>query len=279
MKNIKNIKKMQSISDRLRKKGKSIGLVPTMGYLHAGHLSLVRAARRECDIVVVSIFVNPTQFGPKEDYKKYPRDLSRDKKLLKDLHVDILFYPKAEDMYKKGSFTYVEVEKLGKVLCGVSRPGHFRGVTTVVAKLFEIVKPDVAYFGEKDFQQQLIIKRMVKDLNMDIKIKALPIVREPDGLAMSSRNMYLKQDERKEAATLYQSLKLAKSMVKDGEKVSRRILKAMRGLIRKKPKVRIDYLGAYDPETLEEVKRIRGKTLFALAACVGPTRLIDNMVI
>ena len=276
---VRSIKKMQDISKRVKGKGKRVGFVPTMGFLHEGHLSLVRASKRECDITVVSIFVNPAQFGPGEDYRTYPRDLSRDMRLLKDLKVDILFCPKAKEMYKRGFSAFIEVKGLSEVLCGARRPGHFRGVTTVVAKLFEIVKPDLAYFGRKDYQQQLIIKKMVSDLNMDVKIKALPTIREADGLAMSSRNAYLSGDERKEAAVLYQSLRLARKLVKGGERNSKKIISAMRGLISKKPGVKIDYLGAYDSDTLQEVKKIRGKTLFALAAFVGPTRLIDNMVI
>ncbi|MCX5726026.1 MAG: pantoate--beta-alanine ligase [Candidatus Saganbacteria bacterium] len=276
---IKSLKKMQEIAKRVKDNGKRIGLVPTMGFLHEGHLSLVRASKRECDITVVSIFVNPTQFGPKEDYRKYPRDISRDMRSLKGLKVDIVFCPGAEEMYGKDFSTFVEVKGLGEVLCGAGRPGHFRGVTTVVAKLFEIVKPDSAYFGRKDYQQQLIIKKMVSDLNMGVKIKSLPTVREADGLAMSSRNAYLSVEERKEATVLYASLKLAGKLVRSGEADAKKIISAMRVLISKKPGVKIDYLGAYDSLTLKELARIKGKTLFALAAFIGPTRLIDNMVV
>ena len=276
---IKSVKKMQEIAKRGKGNGKRVGFIPTMGFLHAGHLSLVRVSKRECDITVVSIFVNPTQFGPKEDFGKYPRDISRDMRLLKGLKVDIVFCPKAEEMYGKDFSAFVEVKGLSEVLCGAGRPGHFRGVTTVVAKLFEIVKPDLAYFGRKDYQQQLIVKKMVSDLNMDVKIKALPTVREVDGLAMSSRNAYLSVEERKEATILYTSLKLAGRLVRSGEADTKKIVSAMRDLIQKKRKVRIDYLGAYDPETLKVIKKVKGKTLFALAAFVGPSRLIDNMVV
>lgn len=279
MKLVTSPEKMQVLSENLRLRGKHIGFVPTMGALHDGHLSLIRAARKASDIVVVSIFVNPIQFGPKEDYRKYPRNLEKDRKLLKNLGVDIVFVPKVKDIFKEGFDTFVEVPKLSKKLCGTSRPGHFRGVTTIVIKLFNIVNPYIAFFGFKDFQQQVIIKKMVKDLNMDIKIISLPIVRESDGLAMSSRNMYLSKKERKSALVLRKSLLLAKKMIGSGESSPSKVKKAMKRLIRKEPPVKLDYLSICNPETLEEVKRLNGQSLIALAAYVGRARLIDNITV
>ena len=215
---IERIKEMQEVSSKLRQEGKSIGFVPTMGALHEGHLSLVRMARKDNDIVVVSVFVNPTQFGPNEDFEKYPRDFEGDRKKLEKENVDIVFYPHADEMYPPNYKTYVEVEDITTRLCGAFRPGHFRGVTTVVTKLFNIVKPTRAYFGKKDYQQFKVIKRMVEDLNMDIEIIPGEIVREPDGLAMSSRNQYLSPEERKDALALYNSLQLAKELIQKGER-------------------------------------------------------------
>ena len=270
---------MHSYSAKMKRRGKRIGFVPTMGYLHEGHLSLVEAARKKAEVVVVGIFVNPTQFGPGEDLARYPRDLARDKKLLRNFEVDVLFLPEANKIYPKGYQTYVEVEGPSKIMCGRSRPIHFRGVTTVVAKFFNIVCPDYAFFGEKDFQQLVIIKRMAKDLNFPIEIIGLPTVREYDGLAMSSRNKYLSPKERGAATVLYQAFSLAKQEVESGEKNSRKILLKMRYLIETKPSVKLDYLVMVHPETLEELKRIKGKVLIALAAQVGNARLIDNLLI
>jgi len=270
---------MQALSEKMRQKGKTIGFVPTMGALHEGHLSLVRAAVKRTDFVVVSIFVNPLQFGPKEDLKKYPRSLKKDKKLLKVLGVDAVFAPKAASMFKKHFDAFVEPGDLSKKLCGRSRPGHFRGVTTVVARLFNIVKPHIAFFGLKDFQQQLIIRKMVKDLNMRVKIISLPTVREKDGLAMSSRNSYLSKDERQASLVLNRSLKLAKSLVRSGTNSSAKIKKAMKKLVSKEKQVKLDYLSISDPSTLEQIKKFDKETLIALAAFVGKTRLIDNILV
>lgn len=270
---------MQKLADQLRKKGKIIGFVPTMGYLHKGHLSLVKIAKKKSDICVVSIFVNPLQFGPKEDYHTYPRDFKRDKDLLTDLDVDIIFYPSEKEMYPEPCLTYVQVRKLSEGLCGRFRPGHFEGVATVVTKLFNIVKPHIAVFGQKDYQQAIIIKKMVKDLNFDIKIIIAPTVREEDGLAFSSRNTYLNGKERKEANVLYQSLMLAKKMIKKGEKNSERILAEMRKFIITNSSGKIDYIEIVDAKTLEPVKEISGKVCIALAVFFGKARLIDNILV
>lgn len=279
MKVVKKIKEMQKIADRLRKKSKIIGFVPTMGYLHEGHLRLVKIAKKKSDVCVVSIFINPLQFGPKEDYHTYPRDFKRDKKLLAQLDVDIIFYPNEKEMYPKPFLTYVQVKKLSEGLCGRSRPGHFEGVSTVVAKLFNIVKPHIAFFGQKDYQQAMIIKKMVRDLNFDIKIVVVPTVREHDGLACSSRNIYLNENERKEARVLYQSLILAKKMIKEGEKKPERIIEEMRKLITTKSSGKIDYIEIVNAETLEPVKEISGKVCIALAVFFGKARLIDNILV
>lgn len=276
---IKNPREMHSYSQKMRSQGKSIGFVPTMGYLHEGHLSLVEAAKRKADIVVVSIFVNPTQFGPNEDFRRYPQDPKRDQRLLKNFEVDALFIPTQKEMYSAGYKTYVEVEGLSKKLCGRSRPHHFRGVTTIVAKLFNIIAPDFAFFGEKDFQQQLIIKRMVRDLNLPVEIVILPTVREYDGLAMSSRNKYLNKKQRSAATVLYRALSLAKKEIEKGECNAKRVEQKMRALIKKESLVRLDYLAIADPETLEDVKRLRNRVLVAVAAYVGRARLIDNLLI
>ncbi|MGB9613754.1 MAG: pantoate--beta-alanine ligase [Candidatus Margulisiibacteriota bacterium] len=279
MREIRKIKEMYLFAQKAKAYGKTIGFVPTMGALHEGHLSLVAEARRRCDLVVVSIFVNPTQFGPNEDYRCYPKQLSKDKKLLKDLEVDVVFVPEAAEMYPKGFRSWVEVEGLSNKMCGRSRPGHFRGVTTVVAKLFHIVCPDIAFFGEKDFQQQVIIKQMVKDLNFAVKIVALPTVREFDGLAMSSRNAYLNVQERKSATILYRALCLAKDEILKGERDPKKIIYKMRTFMGSEPKLRLDYVTIVDPNTLEEVPRIKGRVLIALAAYLGKARLIDNMLV
>jgi pantoate--beta-alanine ligase len=248
-----------------------------MGYFHQGHLSLMRIARKKSDILIVSMFVNPTQFGPKEDFRSYPRDLQRDKRLLEELRCDYVFYPKIEDMYPHGYETYVEVENSTKVLEGSFRPGHFRGVTTIVAKLFNIVQPDLAVFGQKDFQQAVVIKGMVKDLDFQVKILVAPTIREQSGLALSSRNSYLSNEEKKEALVLYQSLNLAKRLIESGEREPKKIKEKMRKFILKKPKARIDYVSVNDSETLEPLKRLKGEVLISLAVRIGKTRLIDNI--
>jgi pantoate--beta-alanine ligase len=274
---ITSIAKMKQFSLQAKKKDQTIGFVPTMGYLHDGHLALVKKAKEQCDIVVVSIFVNPTQFGPKEDLKKYPRDLARDKAILNKMKVDAIFYPAASSMYPIGYSTFIEVAGIQNGLCGALRPGHFRGVATIVMKLFNIVKPDVAYFGRKDYQQQTIIKKMANDLNMDIKIIDMPTIREMDGLAMSSRNKYLNSTDRKKAAILSRALRFAKELAGSGIKDTKTIKTAMVKLIKTKPGIKIDYINIVDPSTLKDIKTIRGKGVIALAAYLGKTRLIDNI--
>jgi pantoate--beta-alanine ligase len=279
MRVVKKIKVMQKLADKYRAEKKIIGFVPTMGYLHEGHLSLVKIAKKKSDLCVVSIFVNPLQFGPQEDYHIYPRNFSRDKKLLKDLGVDIIFYPEVKEMYPEEQLTFVQVKKLSAGLCGRSRPGHFEGVATVVAKLFNIVKPHIAVFGQKDYQQAVIIKKMVKDLNFDVKIIVAPTVREKDGLACSSRNSYLSEKERKEAVVLYQSLLLAKKMIAEGERNPEEIIKEMTKLITTKSSGKIDYIEIVDANTLQPVKEIRGKVCIALAVFFNKARLIDNILV
>ncbi len=250
-----------------------------MGYFHEGHLSLIRRAVKECDIVVISIFVNPTQFAPGEDYLRYPRDSRRDLHLAEKEGVDIVFAPSAKSMYPDGYQTYVNVEKMSKVLCGISKPSHFRGVVSVVAKLFNIIEPDIAYFGGKDAQQAIIIDRMVKDLNMNVKLKVLPIIREKDGLAMSSRNTYLNKMDRKNATILYKSLKGAKRLINSGIRDTNRIIHTMRNMIKSIPHACIDYISVVDAKDLKPVKRLKGKILIALAVYFGKTRLIDNIIV
>jgi len=279
MRIIRSPKQMSVISQKLKANGYRIGLVPTMGALHQGHLSLIRKAVKENDKVMVSIFVNPIQFGPQEDFHRYPRDLKKDALLCRKEKVDFIFYPNANQMYPQGVKTYINVRELGDVLCGASRPGHFQGVATVVAKLFNIVAPDIAYFGQKDAQQAIIIQRMVKDLNMPVKIRVMPIVREDDGLAMSSRNQYLNQSERKEAVVLYKALNKAKALVKQGIRDSQSIIKEIKSAIIKKKPTRIDYISITDPDNLKPVARIKDKALLALAVWFGRTRLIDNTIL
>lgn len=280
MKTIEKISRMMTLSKIMKKEGKTIGFVPTMGYLHEGHLSLVRTAKKHADIVVMSIFVNPIQFSPGEDFNTYPRDLKHDEELARQAGVDVIFYPSGSQMYPDGYATYVNVELLTETLCGSSRPGHFKGVTTVVAKLFEIVKPDIAYFGQKDAQQAIVIKKMVEDLNMSVEIKVLPIIRDPDGLAMSSRNVHLSEDERKDALCLYQSLKKAEDLIDRGERDSKRIIKAVEDvIIRVAPSAKIDYISIVDTKTLQDLKTISQEALVALAVFIGKTRLIDNIIV
>jgi pantoate--beta-alanine ligase len=279
MKIVKSVSEMQQLADLWRRDGKVIAFVPTMGYLHEGHLALMRAARKEGDVLVISIFVNPIQFGPQEDYERYPRDLERDLRLAESVNVDVVFAPEVKEMYPDGFQTIVDVTELSKPLCGKSRPGHFRGVATVVTKLFNIVKPHVAVFGEKDFQQLVVIRRMVKDLNMDVRIIGHPIVREADGLAMSSRNVYLSPEERKVALRLSQSLKKARRLVAQSVLDAQEILKAVVSHLCQDDALRLDYAELRDPETLEEVSVVNKPTLLAIAAFVGKTRLIDNCIL
>jgi len=270
---------MQSTALRFKAEGKTIGLVPTMGALHEGHLSLIRKARIDANIVVVSIFVNPIQFGPAEDLQKYPRKLVTDLDLCEKERADFVFIPTEEEMYPKGFTTTVEVKGLSDVLCGAYRPGHFKGVTTVVSKLFNIAQPDLAYFGQKDAQQTIIIKRMAADLNMKTNIVVLPIVRDTDGLAMSSRNVYLSQEERKTALVLPKSLKVAESLIRSGERRAEVIKGRMMQLIQTRPGVRLEYIAVCDSEQLQERETVQPGDLIALAAWVGKTRLIDNVIV
>lgn len=279
MKVICQIKEMQTEAERLRREGKRIGFVPTMGFFHEGHLSLIRKAGELSDVVVVSLFVNPTQFGPGEDFEEYPRDKERDRRLAEENGCDILFEPTVEGMYPQGYATYVNVEKLTDVLCGASRPGHFRGVTTVVTKLLDIVRPHVAIFGQKDAQQSIVVKRMVEDLNQDVEIFVAPTVREPDGLAMSSRNTYLTPKQRGEAVVLYQSLQRAQEMIRSGERRAKSIIEAMTELIRATDSARIEYVAIVDVHNLQPLDILRGGVLIALAVRIGRARLIDNTII
>ena len=278
MKIIKDIESLRLWVAKEKQFGHTIGFVPTMGFLHEGHLSLVKSAKAETDCVVVSIFVNPTQFGPGEDLDAYPRDFEGDQKKLENEGVDVLFYPSVEEMYPQGFNTYVTVEgSITKALCGRSRPTHFKGVTTVVNKLFSMVEPHKAFFGQKDAQQVAVIQKMVRDLNMNLEIVACPIQREADGLAMSSRNAYLSEDQRKDALVLYESLKLAKEMIEKGQRKSIKIIESMVDKIKSVDYAIIDYIEIVDPYTLEAVEVIEGEILIALAVKIGKPRLIDNM--
>ncbi len=276
---ITSIQEMQAEAERLRLQGQRIGFVPTMGYLHEGHLSLVRTARQHADIVVMSIFVNPTQFGPTEDYNEYPRNFDRDVALAASVGCHIVFNPSVNDIYPENYLTYVEVEKITGVLCGRSRPTHFRGVTTIVAKLFHIVKPHVAVFGQKDAQQALVIQRMVRDLNFDIQIVIAPIVREKDGLAMSSRNIYLTPEQRQQAVALYQALMMAKSLIEKGERSAQVIKDHMRRHIERLAAATIDYIEIVDTTHLQPLAILQGEVLIALAVKIGKPRLIDNIIV
>ena len=276
---IQGIPEMQAWSDRARREGKRIVLVPTMGYLHEGHLSLVREGRDKGDRLVVSIFANPTQFAPSEDFESYPRDLERDIRLLTEEGVDLLFTPTAEDMYPEGYQTYVDVEEVSQPLCGAHRPGHFRGVATVVLKLFHIVKPHVAVFGLKDYQQVQVIRQMLRDLNLEVEVVACPTVREPDGLAMSSRNRYLGPAEREAALCLRSALVKAEALVRGGENAAGRIREAVVAEIARQPLARLEYAELRDPKGLRRVDGVRGPTLLALCAWVGEARLIDNRIL
>lgn len=273
---------VSSLSDlraaRLFLKG-TVGLIPTMGYLHEGHLSLVRQAKAECDHVIVTIFVNPTQFGPKEDLSKYPRDLERDLELLSPLGVDLVWNPSAEVMYPPGYQTWVEVEALTNPLEGAMRPGHFKGVTTVVAKLFNATQPHKAYFGQKDAQQAAVIRKMAVDLNFPLEIIVCPTVREADGLAMSSRNKYLNESERQAATVLFRALSAAKELYESGERDAETLRRKMKAVIEAEPLAQMQYVSCADYDTLEEWDVVKGKTLLSMAVFIGKTRLIDNFVL
>jgi len=275
---IERIEEMQHWSDAKRRQGRRIAFVPTMGFLHEGHLSLVRLGKRRGDRLVVSIFVNPAQFAPQEDFSGYPRDFDRDRELLEKAGVDILFHPSVEEMYPAGHQTRVQVENLSAPLCGAFRPGHFRGVATVVAKLFNIVQPDVAIFGCKDFQQLQVIRRMARDMSFTVEIVGHPTVREPDGLAISSRNAYLNAAERQAARCLAQSLRAAECLVKGGERRAAVILDRVARAIAAEPLARLEYASLCDAETLAEIEELRDRAVLALAVWIGKARLIDNIV-
>ncbi|MDF2634453.1 MAG: Pantothenate synthetase [Pelosinus sp.] len=279
MKIIETIKDMKFFVQQAKEKGLSIGLVPTMGSLHEGHLTLMRQAKKECDVVVVSIFVNPTQFGPNEDYGKYPRDLTGDSEQASKAGVEVIFHPQVQEMYPKGYNSFIEIDGITQKLCGLSRPGHFRGVATIVAKLLNIIQPDKAFFGQKDAQQVLVLQRMVSDLNMNVILEIVPIVRERDGLAMSSRNAFLSEEERGAALILYRSLQLAQQLVAKGElnveKVKHQVIMNIQG----EERAQIDYVEIHSYPLLENVDVIGEKALLALAVRIGNTRLIDNIIL
>ena len=279
MKIIKDINKMQALVKAFKRQGKKIGFVPTMGYFHEGHLSLIRQAKSENDICLISIFVNPLQFGQKEDLKSYPRNFQRDCKLAKNSGVDLLFFPSANQMYSKGFLSEVYVNNLSQVLCGKSRPEHFKGVTTIVAKLFNITLPDIAYFGQKDFQQARIIERMSQDLNFPIEIRVMPIVRETDGLAMSSRNVYLSKQERRHALILYKSLCQAIRIIRQGCRSSAVVISSIKRLISTVKSAKIDYVGIVDTGELKPRTVLSGEIAILLAVKIGHTRLIDNIIL
>jgi len=279
MKTIRDSERLTRLLQGLRRSGKRIGFVPTMGVLHLGHLSLIKQAVQDNDIVVVSIFVNPAQFGPKEDFHKYPRTLKNDLALCRKAGVDLVFLPDPGVIYPEGFATFVNPEKLGGLLCGVTRPGHFRGVTTVVAKLLNIVAPDVLYLGQKDGQQSVIIKKMIRDLNFPVKVKVMPTIREKNGLAISSRNLYLNAGQKLDALVLFKALGLGKSLFDHGQRDANRIIRRIRELISKKKQIKIDYVAIVDLEKLQPVKKIKQNCMICLAVKIGKTRLIDNLVI
>lgn len=274
---LRYVKEIKAKTNELKKQGKSIGFVPTMGYLHKGHISLIEKAKKENDIVIVSIFVNPTQFGPNEDYKKYPRDMERDSLLCKEAGTDIIFNPSALEMYPTSYMTYIDVENITHRLCGKSRPGHFKGVTTVVNKLFNITQANKAYFGQKDAQQVAVLQKMVEDLNMNIEIIPCPIVREADGIAMSSRNVYLTEEERKAASILHKTLLMAENYIKNGMKNVEELENLLIKNIKSEALASIDYVEIVNAKTLTDIKTLENEILIALAVYFGKTRLIDNL--
>ena len=275
-KTIENVRGLVKIA---RSKGRKTALVPTMGALHIGHISLIEAAVKDCDFVIVSIFVNPTQFCPGEDFEKYPRPMEADLEICKKAGVDVVFAPSPQEIYPTKNITWVTVEKLTDPLCGRSRPGHFRGVTTVCAKLFNIVAPDAAYFGQKDAQQAIVIKRMVADINMPLEVVICPTAREPNGLAVSSRNQYLTTQQQKDAANIYKSLQTCRKLIDAGTTETSQIVAEMREILQQIPSSEIEYVSIVDAETLESVERIAGKILAAVAVQIGPARLIDNILV
>ena len=275
----KTVREVRAWTKLARAEGKTIGFVPTMGYFHEGHLSLMRRAKAECDLCVVSLFVNPTQFGPSEDFQRYPRDFARDAALAESVGVDLLFAPEVEEMYPDGYQTYVEVTEVTRRLEGAARPGHFRGVATVCTKLFHIVQADRAYFGKKDYQQLKVIQRMVRDLNIPIEIVPCETVREPDGLAMSSRNVYLKPNEREAATVLYRALCAGRDAILAGERDAKKVQTLVEQVIATEPLVKTEYVDVADAETLEPLTDLRGEVVISLAARVGVARLIDNITV
>lgn len=279
MKIIEDIMEMQRYVTQLRWEGKIIGFVPTMGALHKGHISLVEHAKSESDHLIVSIFVNPAQFGPQEDYKEYPRDMEGDAQKVASVGADTLFLPSVSQIYPEGYRTYIEVKDISDVMCGRARPGHFRGVATVVLKLFNLIKPHKAFFGQKDFQQTVIIKKMIEDLNSDVNVVVLPTVREEDGLAMSSRNQYLAPEERKSATVIYRSLQEAQLLFNKGERSAELLRYTIIKVFKSEPSVLLEYVAIVNPETLEEVKEAENGTVIAIAARIGKTRLIDNIIL
>lgn len=279
MRVVKTIKHLRQILSQARLKGQKIGFVPTMGYLHEGHLSLMRQARQECAVCVVSIYVNPKQFGPHEDFKHYPRDIKRDATMVKKENVDILFIPSDNVIYSNSYLTYIDVEKMSDRLCGKYRPGHFKGVATIVAKLLNMVRPDIMYLGQKDAQQVLILRTMVADLNFPVSIRVVPTVRAKDGLAISSRNVYLSSDQRLQAPVLYRALKSARVCVREGERRASYITGMIRRIITQYSDGKIQYVECVDAYTLEPLKMLKGKVLIALSTTFGKTRLIDNVTV
>ena len=279
MKVAKTIELVRSLVKAARSSGKTVGFVPTMGALHTGHISLIEAAVKQCDFVVLSIFVNPTQFVPGEDFEKYPRPIDADLQVCEKAGVDVVFVPTTEQMYAAENLTWVNVEKLTDTLCGRFRPGHFRGVTTVCAKLFNIVAPDVAFFGQKDAQQAVVIKRMVADLNMPLDIVVCPTVRQNDGLAVSSRNQYLTDQQKQDATLIYKSLQECRQMVETGTTEAQKIITRMRQILNRRPSIEIEYISIVDAETLRELDRVVGRVLVAVAVKIGPARLIDNILL
>jgi pantoate--beta-alanine ligase len=279
MRTVESIAEMKAVCREITRNGRTLGFVPTMGALHEGHASLVRTSKVQCRATAVSIFVNPLQFGPTEDLDKYPRTMERDKKLLEELGIDVLFAPTAGEMYPEGAKTFIEVAELSERLDGLSRPGHFRGVATVVAKLFEVVRPDRAFFGQKDAAQVAVLRKMVSDLNMDVELVVCPIVREKDGLALSSRNAYLSADQRKQALVLHRALMRISHEVDMGEGAAERLVEIGKSVIAEEPAARLDYFAVVSPDSLEAVADVSRGALVAVAALFGATRLIDNLLL
>jgi len=273
------IEQIRQLVRAARAAGKRIGFVPTMGALHQGHIALINTSVRQCDFTVISIFVNPTQFGPTEDFERYPRPLEKDLRVCRDCGVDVVFAPSTETMYPRPNLTWVVVEKLTEPLCGRFRPGHFRGVTTVCTKLFNIVQPDVAYFGQKDAQQAVVVRRMVEDLNMPLEIVVCPTVRDPDGLATSSRNVYLTDSQRRQATRIYQALQHGQRLIVQGLHDPDQILQAVQDILQQAPDLQPEYVSLVDAETLEPIEKLSGRVLLAVAARIGSARLIDNIVV